>query len=148
MASEVEQFDAVAAAQAQAQAIAAKFEQQQAAGEGNGGGDEYGSNKRKFEDDPLTDNVGEDHMRKRTSFSGPEGGFNGVSSCLTSLVACMFWWPFEGLEVSCKRPRTQLPGFQDFARCIDPLCRNPSSSPTAHFTEAIGCHLTADAGYF
>lgn len=78
MLSEVEQFDAVAAAQAQAQAIAAKFEQQQAAGDVNIAGDDYGSNKRKFEDDPSPDSVEEDHMRKRASFPGPEGGFNGV----------------------------------------------------------------------
>ncbi|CAL8463502.1 g3036 [Coccomyxa elongata] len=70
-----EQFDAVAAAQAQAQAIAAKFAQQQAAGEGTAGGDEFGNNKRKFEDEPVAE---EDHMRKRASFSGPEA-FNGGS---------------------------------------------------------------------
>ncbi len=77
MASE-EQFDAVAAAQAQAQAIAAKFAQQQAAGEGTAGGDDFGNNKRKFEDEPVTE---EDHMRKRASFSGPEA-FNGVRTLL------------------------------------------------------------------
>lgn len=82
MASE-EQFDAVAAAQAQAQAIAAKFAQQQAAGEGAAGGEDFGNNKRKFEDEPVADSTEEDHMRKRASFSGPEA-FNGV--CASSLV--------------------------------------------------------------
>ncbi len=82
MASE-EQFDAVAAAQAQAQAIAAKFAQQQAAGEGAAGGEDFGNNKRKFEDEPVADSAEEDHMRKRASFSGPEA-FNGV--CASSLV--------------------------------------------------------------
>ncbi|KAK9917735.1 hypothetical protein WJX75_007636 [Coccomyxa subellipsoidea] len=73
-----EQFDAVAAAQAQAQAIAAKFAQQQAAGEGAAGGEDFGNNKRKFEDEPIADSAEEDHMRKRASFSGPEA-FNGGS---------------------------------------------------------------------
>ncbi|EIE27476.1 hypothetical protein COCSUDRAFT_64249 [Coccomyxa subellipsoidea C-169] len=73
-----EQFDAVAAAQAQAQAIAAKFAQQQAAGEGAAGGEDFGNNKRKFEDEPVADSAEEDHMRKRASFSGPEA-FNGGS---------------------------------------------------------------------
>ena len=74
-----EQFDAVAAAQAQAQAIAAKFEQQQAAtGEAAPGSEDYGNNKRKFEDEGAADLGAEDQMRKRSSFNGPEGGYNGV----------------------------------------------------------------------
>jgi hypothetical protein len=78
-----EQFDAVAAAQAQAQAIAAKFEQQQAAtGEAAPGGDDYGSNKRKFEDEGAGDLGAEDQMRKKSSFNGPEGGYNGVRPAL------------------------------------------------------------------
>lgn len=84
-----EQFDAVAAAQAQAQAIAAKFEQQQAAaGEGAPGGEDYGSNKRKFEDEAAEDAGAEDQMRKRASFNGPEGGYNGVSPALMPVL-----WP-------------------------------------------------------
>ena len=83
-----ETYDPVAAAQAQAQAIAAKFEQQQAAGEAVPGGDDYGNNKRKFEDEAGGDAGAEDQMRKRASFNGPEGGYNGVRSFWPPCVAC------------------------------------------------------------
>lgn len=112
MASE-EQFDAVAAAQAQAQAIAAKFAQQQAAGEGAAGGEDFGNNKRKFEDEPIADSAEEDHMRKRASFSGPEA-FNGVSGRALLLLKLLS-------APNCSQQGTDLSISLDYSRCIGSL---------------------------
>ena len=75
--SEEAAYDAVAAQQA-ASAIAAKFAQQHAATEGDGPADDLASGKRKYEEDASADPLGDEHIRKRTSFTGPEGAYNGV----------------------------------------------------------------------
>lgn len=77
--SEEAAYDAVAA-QAAASAIAAKFAQQHAATEGDGPVDDLGLGKRKYEDDSLGAPLGDEHVRKRSNFSGPEGAYNGVST--------------------------------------------------------------------
>ena len=80
--SEEAAYDAVAAQQA-ASAIAAKFAQQHAATEGDGPADDLASGKRKYEEDVSADPLGDEHARKRTSFTGPEGAYNGVSATLS-----------------------------------------------------------------
>ncbi len=77
--SEEAAYDAVAA-QAAASAIAAKFAQQHAATEGDGLVDDLSTGKRKYEDDGLGAPLGDEHARKRSNFSGPEGAYNGVST--------------------------------------------------------------------
>ena len=88
--SEEAAYDAVAAQQA-ASAIAAKFAQQHAATEGDGPADEAASGKRKYEEDVSADPLGDEHARKRTSFTGPEGAYNGVSVVL-SVCRCRLYW--------------------------------------------------------
>lgn len=77
--SEEAAYDAVAA-QAAASAIAAKFAQQHAAGEGDVPADDLASGKRKYEEGASADPLGDEHVRKRSNFSGPEGAYNGVSA--------------------------------------------------------------------
>lgn len=92
--SEEAAYDAVAA-QAAASAIAAKFAQQHAATEGDGPADDLESGKRKYEEDATADALGDEHQRKRTNFSGPEGAYNGVRAgsrllrLLSLLPACL-----------------------------------------------------------
>lgn len=104
-----ETYDPVAAAQAQAQAIAAKFEQQQAAGEAVPGGEDYGNNKRKFEDEAGGDAGGEDQMRKRASFNGPEGGYNGVRPFCPPWLACLLVLCFSALHAGLQRAQGCCP---------------------------------------
>ena len=92
--SEEAAYDA-AAAQAAASAIAAKFAQQHAATEGDGPVEDLASGKRKYEEDPAVDALGDEHIRKRSSFTGPEGAYNGVRAgsvcfmvCIESLAVC------------------------------------------------------------
>ncbi len=87
--SEEAAYDAVAAQQA-ASAIAAKFAQQHAATEGDGPADDLASGKRKYEEDVSADPLGDEHARKRTSFTGPEGAYNGVSVVLSLHRCCLF----------------------------------------------------------
>ena len=88
--SEEAAYDAVAAQQA-ASAIAAKFAQQHAATEGDAPADDLASGKRKYEEDVSADPLGDEHARKRTSFTGPEGAYNGVSDIL-SVYRCYYYF--------------------------------------------------------
>ena len=85
--SEEAAYDA-AAAQAAASAIAAKFAQQHAATEGDGPVEDLASGKRKYEEDPAVDALGDEHVRKRSSFTGPEGAYNGVRAGPVRFMVC------------------------------------------------------------
>ena len=128
-----ETYDPVAAAQAQAQAIAAKFEQQQAAGEAVPGED-YG-NKRKFEDEAGGDAGAEDQMRKRASFNGPEGGYNGVRSFWPPCVACPPLPCFLAMHAALRYAQACYPSvpmrFEDVDSSTCALCTRLSADAIA-----------------